>query len=180
MSRQPLSRANVKARESVFASGPEHYIGDAQARCPPDLEECVLALEDCCEELYEAQMLLRNGTRDLPRMTRLLESDRVFLLVNERTIKDYKLNLAEEVEPAISELIQRAEQGLTSLEKQQQLLETKVENSKLRTRPAVGTNAVQKLENRRLQTLVKQREKLEAEVQALEREVLEIDIKNRK
>ena len=46
-----LSRANIKARESIFASGPEQYIGDIQARCPPDLEECVLAMEDCCEEV---------------------------------------------------------------------------------------------------------------------------------
>jgi DASH complex subunit SPC19 len=46
-----LSRANVKARESIFTSGPEQYIGDIQARCPPDLEECVLAMEDCCEEV---------------------------------------------------------------------------------------------------------------------------------
>lgn len=46
-----LSRANVKARESIFASGPEQYIGDTLARCPPDLEECVMAMEDCCEEV---------------------------------------------------------------------------------------------------------------------------------
>jgi len=47
-----LSRANLKARESIFAGGPEQYIGDIQARCPPDLEECVMAMEDCCEEVY--------------------------------------------------------------------------------------------------------------------------------
>ena len=46
-----LSRANVKARESIFAGGPEQYIGDTHVRCPPDLEECVLAMEDCCEEV---------------------------------------------------------------------------------------------------------------------------------
>ena len=55
VSRKPvmsrLSRANVKARESIFTSGPEQYIGETQARCPPDLEECVLAMEDCCEEV---------------------------------------------------------------------------------------------------------------------------------
>ena len=47
-----LSRANVKARESIFTGGPEQYIGDTLARCPPDLEECVLAMEDCCEEVF--------------------------------------------------------------------------------------------------------------------------------
>ena len=46
-----LSRANLKARESVFAGGPELYRGDIQAICPPNLEECVMAMEDCCEEV---------------------------------------------------------------------------------------------------------------------------------
>ncbi|CAA7259355.1 unnamed protein product [Cyclocybe aegerita] len=174
-----LSRANLKARESIFASGPEQYIGDTQARCPPELEECVMAMEDCCEELYEAQMLLRNGTQDLPRMTKILQNERVFLLVNEDTIKRYKSNLADEIEPAIAELIERAEQGLALLEKKQQTLEAKVENAKIKARPPIGTSAVQKLETRRLQTLTKQREKLEAEVRALEKQILDSDAKNR-
>jgi len=42
------------------------------------------------------------------------------------------------------------------------------------SRPAIGTSAVQKLETRKLQTLSKQREKLEAEVRALEKEILEL------
>lgn len=46
-----LSRANLKARDSVFAGGPELYRGDIQAICPPNLEECVMAMEDCCEEV---------------------------------------------------------------------------------------------------------------------------------
>jgi hypothetical protein len=46
-----LSHANVEATESIFTSGPEQYIGDTHARCPPDLKECVLAMEDCCEEV---------------------------------------------------------------------------------------------------------------------------------
>ena len=113
--------------------------------------------------------------------------------MNEDTIRRYKSNLADEIEPAISELIQRAEQGLASLEKQNELLKTKVtrtkfmitttnvthcllkaENAKMRSRPPIGTSAVQKLEARKLQTLTKQREKLEAEAQALEKEILEL------
>jgi len=57
---------------------------------------------------------------------------KVFLLVNEDTVKKYKSRLADEVEPAISELIQRAEEGLASLEKKHQLLETKVRLSSAR------------------------------------------------
>jgi DASH complex subunit SPC19 len=48
-----LSRANLKARESIFAGGPELYRGDIQAVCSPNLLECVMALEDCCEEVFQ-------------------------------------------------------------------------------------------------------------------------------
>lgn len=50
----------------------------------------------------------------------------MFLLVNEETIKRYKSDLADEVEPTITELIERAEQGLAALEKKEALLKTKV------------------------------------------------------
>lgn len=50
MSRLP-PRGNLKSRESVFNSGPDLYRGEIQAQCPPDLEGCVMALEDCCEEV---------------------------------------------------------------------------------------------------------------------------------
>ncbi|KNZ76426.1 hypothetical protein J132_10401 [Termitomyces sp. J132] len=84
-----LSRANLKSRESVFAGGPELYRGDIQAICPPNLEECVMAMEDCCEEAYEAQQLLRNGTYDLPRMTKILGSQRVTITLPDRTVVEF-------------------------------------------------------------------------------------------
>lgn len=94
-------------------------------------------------QAHEAQQLLRSGTQDLPRMTKVLENERVdqfplvylisahanpkvFLLVNEDTIKRYKNDLADEVEPTINELIGRAEQGLAALEKKEVSLKTKV------------------------------------------------------
>lgn len=49
----------------------------------------------------------------------------------------------------------------------------KIDSAKMIPRNATGTSAVQKLEARRLQALTKQREKLEAEVRALEEEVLQ-------
>lgn len=50
----------------------------------------------------------------------------MFLVVNEETIKKYKSDLADEVEPTITELIERAEQGLVALEKKEALLKAKV------------------------------------------------------
>ena len=34
-------------------------------------------IEAIIPQLYEAQVLLRNGTQDLPRMTRVLQNERV-------------------------------------------------------------------------------------------------------
>jgi len=109
----------------------------------------------------------------------------VFLLVNEDTVRKYKTDLADEIEPAINELIERAEQGLKALEKKASALQTKVlcihvlyflsvlmhdKVESARSRPTGATTA-QKLEARRLQMLTKQRERLEEEVKALEVEV---------
>lgn len=93
--RVPMPRLSAlpRPRESVFTGSHEFYRGDANAVCPPNLRECVLAMEDCCEEVtpiswsigvgphdkqaYEAQQLLRNGTFDLPRMTKVLQNQKV-------------------------------------------------------------------------------------------------------
>ena len=40
-----------RGRDSVFSAGSEQYRGDTNAVCPPNLRECVLAMEDCCEEV---------------------------------------------------------------------------------------------------------------------------------
>ncbi|KAI0068607.1 hypothetical protein BV25DRAFT_1866585 [Artomyces pyxidatus] len=178
------SRLSVhpRHRESIFAGGPEQYRGDAQVVFSPNLRESVLAMEDCCEEAYEAQQLLRNGTFDLPRMAKVLDNQRVFLLVDEGTVRKYKSDLSEEIEPQITELIARAEKGLKALQKKESVLQTKVEaaHSRPPSRTTTGTTASNKLENRRLQILVKQRERLEEQMKALESEVLSLEAKQKR
>ncbi|KAJ6495683.1 hypothetical protein C8R47DRAFT_368969 [Mycena vitilis] len=100
----------------------------------------------------------------------------VFLLVGDETVRKYKADLTDEIEPAINELIELAEQGLKSLQKKEGVLQTKVDTAQSRTaRPTAGASASQKLEARRLQQLTKQREALELEVQALEAEVNDME-----
>ena len=50
----------------------------------------------------------------------------VFLLVDESTVKKYKADLSDEIEPQITELISRAEKGMEALQKKRLLLQTKV------------------------------------------------------
>lgn len=111
-------------------------------------------------------------------MNKILANERVFLLVDEGTIKRYKSELADEIEPAIAELIERAEQGLAGMLKKEAALQIKVENAKNRLRTVRGaTTIAQKTEARQLQLLTKQRERLEEEVKALEKEVEELELK---
>ncbi|KIY51678.1 hypothetical protein FISHEDRAFT_64179 [Fistulina hepatica ATCC 64428] len=171
-----LSRANLRARDSIFTSGPEVYRGDFHATCPVDLEECVMTLEDCNEETREAQLLLRSGTEDLPRMNKILQNQRVFLLIDEKTVDRYKMDLADEIEPAINEMLERAEQGLKLLQRKEALLQAKVEN--MRSAPPKVAAPSHRPETRRMQMLTKQSQKLENEVVALEAEIRQL-VRNR-
>jgi len=98
----------------------------------------------------------------------------VFLLVNESVVKRYKSDLADEIKPVITELIERAQQGLSALEKKEHSIQTKVENARSRPRNATGAGPTHKHEPRRLQNLIKQRERLEAEVRAAEEEISDL------
>ncbi|KAH8096685.1 Spc19-domain-containing protein [Cristinia sonorae] len=167
-------------RESLFAGHPDLYRGDTNAVCSPYLRECVMAMQDCCDEAHETQEILRQGTYDLPRITKVLENERVFLLVDESTIRRYKAELTDEIEPQINELLSRADKGLKALSKREKQLLTKVEGVQLeQTVPSsrsVNTAGMSKLEARRIQMLVRQRERLEDELQTLRMEVDNLEL----
>ncbi|KAI0092133.1 Spc19-domain-containing protein [Irpex rosettiformis] len=161
-------------RQSVFAGTGEFYPGDSTAVCSPYLRECIAAMEDCCSEANESQKILRQGMYDLPRMSKILDSERVFLLTGESTVRKYKADLTDDLEPQINELLSRAEKGLKTLMKQQSMLQTKVENTqqtKSTARSTINTAGMKKLDVRRLQMLVRQREHLEEELNILQAEV---------
>ncbi|KAG1768404.1 Spc19-domain-containing protein [Suillus occidentalis] len=161
-----------RPRESLFTGGLDPYRGDVNVVCPPNLRECVLAMEDCCEEAHEAQQLLRNGTFDLPRMRKVLENQRVFLLIDEGTVHRYKADLADEIEPQINELIDRAEKGLNALNRREGLIQSKVEAAQAMQSRVATAPTSNRREERRLQLLAKQRRRLEDEVKILESEIL--------
>lgn len=147
------------------------YREGSQPSFSPDLLESVRAMEDCCEEAHEAQQILRNGTFDLPRMAHVLDNQRVFLLVDEGTVKKYKADLSDEIEPQITELVSRAEKGVEALQRKRLLLQTKVKTAQSKPQPLSTSDGV----NRRLRLLLKQRQRLEAQAEELEAEILEME-----
>ncbi|KAI0677255.1 DASH complex subunit Spc19 [Trametes maxima] len=134
-----------------------------------------MAMEDCCDEAYEAQELIRQGTYDLPRISKVLDSDRVFLLVDESTVRRYKADLTDEIEPQIFELLSRAEKGLQVLLKKESMLQAKASVEASQSRPAsratANTAGMNKLDVRRMQMLARQKQKLEEELATLQAEV---------
>jgi len=123
-------------------------------------------------QAHEAQQLLRNGTFDLPRMSKVLENQRVFLLIDEATVRRYKADLADEIEPQINELIDRAEKGLNALNRREGLIQSKVEVAQAMQSKVATAPTSDKREERRLQMLAKQRQRLEVEAKVLESEIL--------
>ncbi len=56
----------------------------------------------------------------------------VFLLIDESTVRKYKADLTDEIEPQINELLSRAEKGLQLLLKKEGVLQAKVRTQDLR------------------------------------------------
>ncbi|KAI0036742.1 Spc19-domain-containing protein [Vararia minispora EC-137] len=164
-----------RGRESIFVGSADNYRSDDASTFSPSLRECVLAMEDCCEEAYEAQQQLRNGTYDLPRMARVLDNERVFLLVGEDVVRRYKTELGSEIDPQINELISRAEKGMKALQMKESILKAKVDTAQSRPSSRATTGRPSsKMESRRLQMLTKQRERLEQQLAQLETQVLQL------
>lgn len=168
-----LSRANIRARDSIFAGSQDNHRVDVVSRCPPSITECIANLEDSCEEVNAAQEMIRQSTEDFPRIQRVLSSTRVFHLIDEATVKRYKKDVADELEPALNELLERAERSLSDLLRSASGLQAKVDEAQ--TKPPAGASASQKLQARRLQVLKKQRERLEQELHVLETEVQRLE-----
>lgn len=53
-------------------------------------------------------------------------SGQLYILVGERTVREYKADITEVIEPQIKELIERAEKGMKILERREASLQAKV------------------------------------------------------
>ncbi|RXK35773.1 hypothetical protein M231_06959 [Tremella mesenterica] len=73
------------------------------------LEECVQATESCCETLTRGLENLELGTRDLPRLGKVLRNKHHYLVLPQPTIQSYKSSLSSTLAPQIDALISRAD-----------------------------------------------------------------------
>ncbi|KAF8528766.1 Spc19-domain-containing protein [Hysterangium stoloniferum] len=170
MLRPSYAPSNGRPRESVFISGP--VAQDNDPVCSPYIEACVAAALESCDKLYDAQCSLRRGVSDLPRMSKVLQNERLFVLINEGHAATYQAQLAGEIEPQINELVARAEKSVKHLERKENLLMTKLEA--IQSRASSRASSVPAMTTRKLDALTKQREALEKELEALNDEVMQL------
>lgn len=177
-----LSTRPTSFRKSNITAISEHppQFDDDNSNYTANLRDCVLALGDCGKQAARAKRILHDGCADLPRIQRVVYHEKFFTLVSENTVREYKSDLREVIEPQVNELIERAEKGLRVLERREASLKARVET--MSSRPAsrlggVNTTGMDRLEARKLQMLVSQRKKLEEELLMLEDEILNTERK---
>lgn len=158
---RPSTAFSTKPRESVFFSGALRQEDDSLSL--PFLEACVSAAHESSSRLYDAQCSLRRGVSDLPRLTKILRNEQLFVLINESHTEMCRAQLGEEVGPQILELIERGEKGIKHLEKKAVLLKSKLQAAQL--------NSAALPPARKLDALIKERKALEREVQKLNAEI---------
>ncbi|KAK8858862.1 hypothetical protein IAR55_003093 [Kwoniella newhampshirensis] len=78
------------------------------------LEDCVQATELCSRTLQIGIDKLEPGTRDLPRLTKVMRHKHHFLVLPEPTISAHKSALASSLAPQIDQLIAKAEHMVES------------------------------------------------------------------
>ncbi|EJU06192.1 hypothetical protein DACRYDRAFT_112942, partial [Dacryopinax primogenitus] len=169
-------RSSVYPRHSIFPGATGIGSGSKEADGPrpylPHLEACINATNQSTNTLKALLEDFKDGTGDLPRLTKVLENNRLFVLINEDVLRKYKAQLVEEIEPQVSELISKAEKSLGVLERREAQLQKKVEaqQNEGSTKPAIPV-AANKGEERRLKLMAARRDRLMKELKALEEEV---------
>ncbi|ORY22033.1 Spc19-domain-containing protein [Naematelia encephala] len=73
------------------------------------LEECISATESCSSTLQKGVERLEPGTKDLPRLTKILRNKHHYLLLPHPTIQSHTAALSTSLAPQIDALITKAE-----------------------------------------------------------------------
>ncbi|SCV67807.1 BQ2448_5418 [Microbotryum intermedium] len=155
-----------RARQSI-------YPGPVALTYWSTLDHCLQHLHASCSNLNAASTTLHHGTYDFPRLAQVVDSRRAFDTVTESEVTAAQRELANEMQPQISELIQRAESGLETMKKRERLLRTRVEKrATLPSRAPLVAPNLDALETE-LDALRKKKQALGKQVEGLEQQLTE-------
>lgn len=102
------------------------------------LENSVASLGSSLSILRSSNENLENGVRDFSRLKTNLQTNKVFDIVTETDISNAKVEIAQETEPQIRVLLDRAEVELQRLERKKRSLTSKAQLQQVRLEQHTG------------------------------------------
>ncbi|KAJ9098283.1 hypothetical protein QFC21_004612 [Naganishia friedmannii] len=90
------------------------------------LGSCVAATESSVDTIERSITNLEPGVTDLPRLTKVLANEHLYLLLPDPLLQEYKIELADSLVPQINTLVERAEEVIQRDEKKMKSLEERL------------------------------------------------------
>ncbi|KAJ9119425.1 hypothetical protein QFC24_005658 [Naganishia onofrii] len=90
------------------------------------LGSCVAATESSVDTIDRCITNLQPGVSDLPRLTKVLANEHLYLLLPDPLLQEYKTELADSLVPQINTLVERAEEVIERDEKKMKSLEERL------------------------------------------------------
>ncbi|KAF8709286.1 Spc19, partial [Rhizoctonia solani] len=168
-------RSFTQPRQSVFSAGGSVVpLNEGPANHLSYLHATVQMVARCSSTLGEiADEQKTEGIHDLDRMMRIIENQRLFVLIDEPQLKAAQNQLEDEIGPQLNTLLERAEKAIEVLDAKEQSLLSRatIKSSQAAAVAKASAAASKRGDARRLQILQARREKAERELDEVEAEM---------
>lgn len=104
------------------------------------LSNCISSLSASVALLNDSLKTIDNATKDIPRLKKVLSTNKVFGLVPELDLESAKRNIQNEVQPQINALVLKIEKELSKLKRKKTNLASKVDLQQVRLENAAKSN----------------------------------------
>ncbi|KAG8747084.1 hypothetical protein FRC10_002500 [Ceratobasidium sp. 414] len=179
-----IRRSLAQPRQSVFSAGgsvvplnegPASHLSYLHATVQMTAR-CTATLSEICEDQRV------EGTHDLTRLMRVIENERLFVLIDEPQLKAARSQLEDEIGPQLTALLERSEKAIDALDAKEQSLRSRIASVKASqaaaatraAQTAAATGASKRGDARRLQLLQGRRQRAERELEAVEAETRQL------
>ncbi|CAE6438351.1 unnamed protein product [Rhizoctonia solani] len=161
-------RSFTQPRQSVFSAGGSVVpLNEGPANHLSYLHATVQMVARCSSTLGEiADEQKTEGIHDLDRMMRIIENQRLFVLIDEPQLKAAQNQLEDEIGPQLNTLLERAEKAIEI---------SAIKSSQAAAVAKASAAASKRGDARRLQILQARREKAERELDEVEAEMRKME-----
>ncbi|QRV72363.1 SPC19 domain-containing protein [Ceratobasidium sp. AG-Ba] len=180
-----VRRSLTQPRQSVFTAGGSVVpLNEGPASHLSYLHATVQMTARCTSTLAEiAEDQRVEGTHDLTRLMRVIENDRLFVLIDEPQLKAARSQLEDEIGPQLTTLLERSEKAIDALDTKEQSLRSRIASVKASqaaaatkaAETAAASGAARRGDARRLQLLQSRRQRAERELEAVEAEARQLE-----